>query len=45
MAEAVAPFVRGRLRREVFAWLVALAIGAAPVIRYAFVAEGRPLFP
>jgi hypothetical protein len=45
MAEAVASFARGRLRREVFAWLVALALGLAPVIRYAVVAEGKPLFP
>jgi hypothetical protein len=45
MAEAVASFVRGRLRCEVFAWLVALVIGAAPVVRYAFIAQGRPLFP
>jgi hypothetical protein len=45
MTEAVASFARGRLRREVFAWIVALAVGVAPVIRYALVTEGRPLFP
>jgi hypothetical protein len=45
MVAAVATFVRGRLQREVFAWLVALALGVAPVVRYALVAGGKPLFP
>lgn len=37
---AFAPFARALLRRGAFAWLVALAIGIAPVARYAIVAGG-----
>jgi hypothetical protein len=45
MAESVSSFIRGRLRREAVAWLVAFAIGVVPVVRYVLVADGRPLFP
>lgn len=41
---ALAPFARDRLRNASLAWLLALAIGAAPVVRYAIVAHGAPLF-
>jgi hypothetical protein len=40
---AFAAFARDRLRREVWAWAIALALGIAPVARYAIVA-GAPLF-
>ncbi len=45
MVGYVDSFVRGRLRREAIAWLVALAVGAAPLVHYALVAQGRSLFP
>ena len=38
--EAFAPFARERLHREAIAWLVALAIGVAPVLRYVIVTGG-----
>jgi hypothetical protein len=41
---AFASFARERLRRGAFAWLVALAIGVAPVLRYAVVSGGASLF-
>jgi hypothetical protein len=43
--DVVAAFARECLQREVFAWLLALAVGVAPVVRYAFIADGRSLFP
>ncbi len=45
MVGSVSSFARVRLRREASAWLIALAIGVAPVVRYAFIAEGKSLFP
>lgn len=37
-------FARSRLRREMFAWGVVLALGALPVVRYAVLSGGAPLF-
>ncbi len=42
---ALGAFVRPRLRGQAIAWMVALAVGAFPVVRYAIVAGGVPLFP
>jgi hypothetical protein len=42
---ALAAFVRPRLRGQAIAWLVALAVGAFPVLRYAIVTGGASLFP
>ena len=42
---ALASFVRPRLRGQAIAWLVALAVGAFPVVRYALVTGGASLFP
>ncbi len=42
---AVEAFVKTRLRREVYAWGIALVLGAAPVARYFLVSDGRSLFP
>lgn len=42
--EAWAGFVRDRLRREAVALVVALVVGVAPVVRYAVVSGGAPLF-
>jgi hypothetical protein len=44
IAAAFAPFARGRLVREALAWTLALALGAAPVLRYAIVSGGASLF-
>jgi hypothetical protein len=44
-ARALASFVRPRLRWQAIAWLVALAVGAFPVVRYAVVTGGASLFP
>ena len=41
---AFAAFARGRLRRGMIAWAVTLALGALPVVRYALVSGGAPLF-
>jgi hypothetical protein len=41
---AFAPFARSRLVREAIAWGIALVLGVAPVVRYAFVAGGASLF-
>lgn len=41
---ALAPFARQRLSRAAVAWIVAVAVGAAPVLRYAIVSGGAPLF-
>lgn len=41
---AFAPFARRLLRREAIAWGVALALGLAPIVRYAIVAGGASLF-
>ncbi len=38
-------FTRERLRRSAIAWAVALLLGAAPVLRYAWVTGGTFLFP
>lgn len=38
-------FARPRLRRVAVAWAVALALGVAPVVRWAFVGGGASLFP
>jgi hypothetical protein len=43
-AAAFAPFAKSRLVREAVAWGVALVLGAAPIVRYAIVAGGAPLF-
>jgi len=37
-------FARGRLRREACAWAVVLAVGVAPIVRYAIVSGGASLF-
>ncbi len=42
---ALGAFVRPRLRGQAIAWMVALAVGALPVLRYAIVAGGVSLFP
>ena len=42
---AFASFARSRLHREAAAWLVALGLGAAPVLRYWWVSGGGSLFP
>jgi hypothetical protein len=42
---ALGAFVRPRLRGQAIAWMVALAVGAFPVLRYAIVAGGASLFP
>lgn len=39
------PFARARLRREAFAWMVVLVVGAAPIVRYAAITGGGSLFP
>jgi hypothetical protein len=44
-ADAFVTFARTRLRRGALAWLLALAFGVGPVLRYAIVSGGRPLFP
>jgi hypothetical protein len=41
---AFGPFAKSRLVREAVAWSVALALGAAPIVRYAIVAGGASLF-
>jgi hypothetical protein len=38
-------FARKRLRRGAVAWMVALALGVGPVLRYFIVSGGRSLFP
>jgi hypothetical protein len=38
-------FARIRLRRSALAWCVALALGAGPVLRYAWLSGGTLLFP
>jgi len=43
--EAFPAFARERLRRGAAAWIIALAVGAAPVLRYAIVTGGASLFP
>ncbi len=42
---AMAAFARQRLRRGAVAWLVVLAVGAFPIVRYAIVTGGASLFP
>ncbi len=42
--EAFAEFASKRLRREAVAWLIAFVLGVAPVVRYAIVSGGTPLF-
>jgi hypothetical protein len=42
--EALGPFATGRFRRESIAWALALALGVAPIVRYAIVSGGVPLF-
>jgi hypothetical protein len=37
-------FARVRLRREMVAWGIVLALGAAPVVRYVVVSGGAPIF-
>jgi hypothetical protein len=41
---ALGPFAKSRLVREAVAWGVALALGAAPIVRYAIVSGGASLF-
>ncbi len=45
VADAFSVFARMRLRRGVAAWLVAMALGVGPVLHYALVSGGKPLFP
>ena len=45
MADAFDHFARTRLRRGALAWLVSLVFGLGPVLRYAILSGGRPLFP
>lgn len=45
LARAALPdFARDRLRKAALAWMLALVVSAIPVIRYAIVAHGAPLF-
>jgi hypothetical protein len=43
--DALRPFATIRLRRQSAAWAAALLLGALPVVRYAWAAGGRSLFP
>jgi len=42
--DAFAAFARSRFRWGAVAWLIALAVGAAPVVRYAVISGGGALF-
>jgi hypothetical protein len=44
-AEPFMAFARSRLRRGAGAWLVAVFVGVSPVVHYALVSGGKPLFP
>jgi hypothetical protein len=41
---ALVGFARDRLRREAFAWVAVLLLGALPIVRYAVVTGGASLF-
>jgi hypothetical protein len=45
VADALSVFSRTRLRRGAAAWLVAFAVGTAPILQHALVSGGKPLFP
>jgi hypothetical protein len=44
-AEPFMAFARNRLRWGAAAWIVAVVVGASPVLHYALVSGGKPLFP
>jgi hypothetical protein len=43
-AAVLGPFARALLVREAVAWGIVLVLGALPIVRYAIVASGAPLF-